>query len=188
MDYQSARKSHPPVNLVGHDWGCMFALRIASLRPDLVHTVAGGNGPISKDYEWHPLAKTWQTPQAGERFMRELSTDALTGILRTSGVNKETAKNSAERVDDRMKNCVLKLYRSAVHVGEEWQPGLRGIRSPALSFWGKNDRECPVRFAHQMAENVPGARAVELDSGHWVPLEKPRELAALLKEHWRTVA
>lgn len=27
-----------PVDLVGHDWGCILAARVASLRPDLVRT------------------------------------------------------------------------------------------------------------------------------------------------------
>src|SRR5687768_14742801 len=30
-----------PVDLVGHDWGCILTLRVASLRPDLVRTWAG---------------------------------------------------------------------------------------------------------------------------------------------------
>lgn len=46
-----------PVDLVGHDWGCLLTVRVASLRPDLVKTWAAGGGPVSKDYEWHELAK-----------------------------------------------------------------------------------------------------------------------------------
>ena len=33
-----------PVHLVGHDWGCLLALRAASLRPELLRSVAAGNG------------------------------------------------------------------------------------------------------------------------------------------------
>ena len=46
----------------------MLAARVASLRPDLVRTLCGGSGPISADYEWHPLAKIWQEPGRGEQF------------------------------------------------------------------------------------------------------------------------
>ena len=173
-----------PVDLVGHDWGAMFALRVASLRPDLIRTVAAGNGPVSKDFEWHALAKVWQTPGQGEAFMRELDSGKLAGILQSLGVGAEAAKNAADQVDDRMKDCILKLYRSAVHVGEEWQPGLAQVRRPALIFWGKNDNECPVRLAYDMAANLPASQVVELDCGHWVPLQEPEKLATLLEQHW----
>ncbi|WP_372346808.1 alpha/beta fold hydrolase [Streptomyces sp. KL116D] len=42
------------------------------LRPDLVRTWAGGNGPVDSAYVWHPLAKIWQDQVEGDRFMREL--------------------------------------------------------------------------------------------------------------------
>jgi pimeloyl-ACP methyl ester carboxylesterase len=173
-----------PVDLVGHDWGGMLALRVASLRPDLVRTVAAGNGPVSREFEWHSLAKTWQTPGAGEQFMRELSADKLRDVLVSLGVDEEGAVNAASHVDERMKDCILKLYRSAVHVGEEWQPGLAHMYVPTLIYWGRRDRECPVNLAHQMANSIPAVRLIELDCGHWVPLAMPRELAANLQQFW----
>ncbi|MGI5440965.1 hypothetical protein ACQEV4_27375 [Streptomyces shenzhenensis] len=56
------------MDLVGHDWGRILTARIASLRPDLVCTWAGGNGPISAQYAWHPLAKIWQDPVEGDQM------------------------------------------------------------------------------------------------------------------------
>src|ERR1700688_3759886 len=56
-----------PVDLVGHDWGCMLTARVASIRPDLVRTWTGISGPIDPGYEWHEIAKIWQTPGEGER-------------------------------------------------------------------------------------------------------------------------
>ncbi|MEU4857805.1 alpha/beta fold hydrolase [Streptomyces antibioticus] len=66
-----------PVDLVGHDWGCILAARVASLRPDLVRTWAGGNGPVSDQYVWHPLAQIWQDPVEGDRYMDELEPMSL---------------------------------------------------------------------------------------------------------------
>ena len=59
-----------PVDLVGHDWGCILAVRVASLRPDLVRTWAAGGGPVSKDYEWHELAKIFQCSASSTWFYR----------------------------------------------------------------------------------------------------------------------
>jgi pimeloyl-ACP methyl ester carboxylesterase len=106
-----------PVDLVGHDWGGMFALRVASLRPDLIRTVAAGNGPVSQDYKWHSLAKIWQTPGEGEAFMRDLTPEKSAGLLQQLGVPLKPARQTAVRVDDRMKDCILKLYRSR---GSRW--------------------------------------------------------------------
>ena len=169
-----------PVNLVGHDWGCMFALRVASLRPDLVRTVVAGNGPISQDYEWHHLARIWQTPGEGEKFMRELDEESFSVVLQSLEVSAASAATIAQHVDDRMKDSILRLYRSAVHVGHDWQPDLSRIQCPTTIYWGRRDTECPVRFAHQMAESVANSQVVEFDCGHWVPLQMPKELAALI--------
>ncbi len=59
-----------PADLVGHDWGCILTVRVASLRPDLVRSWAAGSGPVSAEYEWHPLAKVFQTPGRGRAVPR----------------------------------------------------------------------------------------------------------------------
>ncbi len=48
-----------PVDLVGHDWGCLLTGRLTSIRPDLVRTWTGISGPIDPEYPWHYLAKIW---------------------------------------------------------------------------------------------------------------------------------
>ncbi len=70
-----------PVDLVGHDWGCILTARVASLRPDLVRTWAGGNGPVDAAYTWHPPAKVWQHPADGDRFMCELRPGAFAAAV-----------------------------------------------------------------------------------------------------------
>ena len=50
--------------LVGHDWGCLLSLRAASLRPDLLRSVAAGNGPIDPNWPLHALWRVWN--QVGE--------------------------------------------------------------------------------------------------------------------------
>src|SRR5262245_41519511 len=58
-----------PVDLVGHDWGGMLAVRVATTRPDLVRTLAFGGSPVDEQYVWHPAAQLWQTPDVGEQVM-----------------------------------------------------------------------------------------------------------------------
>ena len=173
-----------PVDLVGHDWGCLFTARVASLRPAFVRTWAAGSGPVSANYEWHPLAKIWQTPEKGEQWMRELDSGKFSQQLQELGVPPEIAPAMASRVDERMKQVILRLYRSALHVGQEWQPDLAKVTSPGLVFWGEQDEACPIRFAQDLADDTHAERALKLDCGHWTPLQKPREVAEALTAHW----
>ena len=56
-----------PVDMVGHDWGALLTERVVCLRPDLIRTWAAGGGALDEAYEWHPVAKMWQTPGQGEQ-------------------------------------------------------------------------------------------------------------------------
>ena len=73
-DWLAAQLEHlgGPVDLVGHDWGGGFVVRVVSTRPDLVRswvTDAAGLGDV--EFEWHDFAKIWQTPGEGEKFFEE---------------------------------------------------------------------------------------------------------------------
>ncbi len=173
-----------PVDLVGHDWGCIFAVRVASLRPDLVRTWAAGSGPVSHDYQWHELAKVWQTPVAGERWMAEMDPPRFSHLLEQLGVPANLSSQAAGRVDGTMKDCILRLYRSAVHVGGEWEAGLAEITAPGLVFWGKDDIACPIHYADALALGTRASRVLKLDCAHWTPLARPAEIAAALERHW----
>ena len=173
-----------PVNLVGHDWGCLFTTRVVTLRPDLVRTWAAGSGPVSAGYEWHPLAKVWQTPEKGEQWMLELDPAKFSQQLQEFGIPSAMAREMASRVDERMKQAILPLYRSALHVGEQWQPDLGKVSSPGLVFWGEQDEACPIGFADELARDTRAERVLKLNCGHWTPVQKPKEVAEALEAHW----
>jgi pimeloyl-ACP methyl ester carboxylesterase len=80
-----------PIDLVGHDWGCILTARVASLRPDLIRTWAAGSGPISAAYEWHPLARIWQTPGHGEEWMGNLNRQDVAALLCARGLSLKVA-------------------------------------------------------------------------------------------------
>src|ERR1700740_2518276 len=85
-----------PVHLVGHDWGCLLALRAASLRPELLRSVAAGNGPIDEHYPLHSLWRTWCTPGAGERMMdRILEAKGMPDGLIRQGFPAEDAEQNS---------------------------------------------------------------------------------------------
>lgn len=184
---QELEQMDGPIDLVGHDWGCLLTARVASLRPDLIRSWAAGSGPVSADYVWHPLAQIWQTPEKGEQWMDDLKPDEFTKQLEAYGVPAQIAAKTTKRFDYRMKRSILPLYRSALTVGAEWQPGLGDVKSPGLVFWGKQDEACPVDFADRLAEDTGARRVLKLDCGHWTPIQRPVEVAQALVEHWASV-
>jgi pimeloyl-ACP methyl ester carboxylesterase len=173
-----------PVDLVGHDWGALLVQRAVSLRPDLIHTWCCGDGPIDREYVWHDLAQQWQSPGVGEAVMEAMTPDAMAAGLPAAGVPADEARAIADRIDDPMKRCILRLYRSAIHVGEEWEDGVAGITRPALILWGRDDPYVTPRFAERLAARVRGELVLFDGCGHWWPHERPAESAAALEAFW----
>jgi pimeloyl-ACP methyl ester carboxylesterase len=174
------------VDLVGHDWGSLLVQRVASIRPDLLSTVTCGGATVDVDYEWHPLAQVWQTPDEGERYMENELTDEF-GIshLEENGVPPEYAERNMW-LTPHGKTTILELYRSAIHIGAEWQPDLERVEVPAMVIWGRTDPYVPLSWAERLAERMR-AELVVLDCGHWWPYERPQETVEALLAHWARV-
>ncbi|KPI07491.1 hypothetical protein OK074_0201 [Actinobacteria bacterium OK074] len=177
-----------PVDLVGHDWGSALTVRVASLRPDPVRTWAGGDAAINPALKWSALSKIWQTPGAGEQRTAELDPSEFSEVaLKANGMPARRADETASRLDATMKDSLLRLVRSGIRTGAEWEPGLANATSPSLVFWGQDDRYQPVECADSLAKSVRATNVVLLDSGHWPQLQQSRELAAALARHWDSV-
>jgi pimeloyl-ACP methyl ester carboxylesterase len=174
-----------PVDLVGHDWGSLLAVRVATTRPDLVRTLTFGGGPVDETYVWHDVAQLWQTPEVGEQVMEGFTPELLSEALAGIGLTPEQAAATASRVTDDMKAAILVLYRSAVDVGAQWGPALDGgFDRPALSLWGGDDVYAQPEFGGRMAERLGGRSVVFAGCHHWWPLGRPDEVAAELQVHW----
>ena len=64
-----AQASGGQVDIMGHDWGALLTLRVASLRPDLIRSFVVANALIDPEYSGHSAAKMWATPVLGEVSM-----------------------------------------------------------------------------------------------------------------------
>ena len=123
-----------------------------------------------------------------EELMDKLDPEQFSGQLQQLGVPAQLAKETMRHVDPRMKDCILRLYRSAINVGREWEPDLVNIRAPGLVLWGAQDEACPVAFAGRLAEATCARRVVTFQTGHWFLLQAPVETAQALEEHWQSAA
>ena len=181
-----------PIDLVGHDWGAGFTVRLVSTHADLVRSwVCDGAGFGSADFEWHDFAKVWQTPGDGEQFW----TDTLAQSAEERGamyemlfgIPLEASIELNRPIDQTMADCILALYRSATSVGKEWAPDFRDIAAPGRVIVPSDDTFLHADHARGAAKNA-GATVAELDGlGHWWMLQDPARGAALLEEFWATL-
>jgi pimeloyl-ACP methyl ester carboxylesterase len=121
---------------------------------------------------------------AGEDYLRELDPGQFRHRLESLEVPSAYASEAVQQMDDRMKECMLRLYRSAVTVGAEWQSDLKNASCPSLVLWGVKDHACPVVFADFLPADLGASRVLKLDTGHWFELEKPDDVPKALEEHW----
>jgi pimeloyl-ACP methyl ester carboxylesterase len=177
-----------PIDLVGHDWGAGFTMRLVSLRPDLVRSwVMDAAGLADPAFEWHDFAKIWQTPGDGEAFWERqlgLSAAEKTGVFLALGVPEDDATAMAEAIDATMAGCILDLYRSATKIHEEWGPDFVDIPKPGLVVIPTEDPFLHAEMATRAAKRA-GARTARLEGvGHWWMAQDPAAAARLLESFW----
>jgi pimeloyl-ACP methyl ester carboxylesterase len=169
------------VNLVMHDWGAV-GLAFAQRAPERIERlVAIDTIPFLPGYRWHPLARVWRTPIAGEVAMGMAIKPVVRRLLPAGRAQPVLAA-----FDPGTQRAILLLYRSSPP-GVLAAAGARlgTIAAPALVLHGARDRYIPSRFADGLAaalgdgivEHVPGA-------GHWPWLDRPElvdRVAAFLR-------
>jgi pimeloyl-ACP methyl ester carboxylesterase len=179
-----------PVDLVGHDWGGGFTLRLVSLRPDLVRSwVTDAAGLADPDFVWHQFATIWQSPD-GEGFMEGwLAQPAAdrAAVFTSAGADPDTATALAEAFDRTMADSILSLYRSATKVHEEWGPAFADIPKRGLVIVPSDDPFLESAGALRAAARA-GAEVARLDGlGHWWMLQDPAQGAQMLTEFWSSL-
>jgi pimeloyl-ACP methyl ester carboxylesterase len=181
-----------PVDLVGHDWGGILTVRVATAFGDRVRSWATDAANIfHEDYEWHDFAKTWQTPGAGEAAMealRALPVDDSIALLVGLGVPQADARAMWEAGDATMDGCVLDLYRSTVpNASRDWGAAVGPTQAPGLVLVATADAFGNVALSTDMAGRL-GARTERLDGlGHWWALQDPARAADVLTKFWASL-
>ena len=176
-----------PVDLVGHDWGAGHAFGVAAARPDLLRSwSADCSGLVHPDYEWHPAAQVWQTPEEGEKSIAqiiEMSADELTNLF---GVPAALSPTMAENLDATMGASILGLYRSAV------QPDMRNLgdalaaaeHRPTLLIHATQDPYVPPDMVFDVAKRIDAEIMTLEGLQHWWMWEDPDKAAKGFVDFW----
>ena len=105
-------------------------------------------------------------------------------MLKENGLTDELAAYEARHINGEMKRSVLALYRSAKKIGSEWYPGFDGLPGHGLIGWGEDDPFGPIELGKTFAARYQIPLQAIANAGHWPIVEKPDEVAAMLKTHW----
>ena len=176
-----------PVDLVGHDWGALLALRVAHLRRARIRSWTLVNGAFDPQYRGHFIARVWATPVLGDLSRLVFCPLTVRMVIRLCHVPAPVAAREAARVTPSMKRCIVKLYRSAGGLREfgPWYDGLDAMPERGLVVWSGRDPFMPRALAERVSARTGAALHVEEEASHWLPLTHPAALAQLLADHWR---
>jgi len=185
---REAFSNHGPIDLIGHDWGALLVHRASMLVPKMVRSWALSGAAISPHYFGHNIAKVWNTPFAGELFMRVTTARILEFSLINDGVPKEIARTEASHWKNRhMRASILALYRSAngLKFQQDWCRDLNLSPKTGLLIWGARDRYVPKSIAEKLAKEHTLSLKLIQGAGHFALTENPHEFASALDLFWR---
>ncbi len=182
------------VHLVGHDWGAAVAWSVAARAPEKLASLSALSVP-------HPLAflrslltsrqglASWymyvnQLPWVSERLMlgRDGNGAAIEKSLIRSGLPREAAQRDARAMaQPGALTAALNWYR-AMPLSRSGLGAADKITVPTLYVWSDRDIAITAKPARDTARYVSGPYRFETLHGvsHWLPEEKPAEIAELL--------
>jgi pimeloyl-ACP methyl ester carboxylesterase len=196
-----------PVHLVGHDWGGLIAYHVAAMHPEVVDRLAVVNAPhpaVMARGIWNPaqLVSSWyifffQLPFLPERLISARGGALVPRLMRRAMVDPSRvppgrlAEYEANFSTLEGARTALAYYRQAFRRTVSLR-GMREtrnyprIRAPFLLIWGEQDaalRKNLTQGLERYFEQRPTVHYLP-EEGHFVPLEAPEKVAALLLEHF----
>jgi pimeloyl-ACP methyl ester carboxylesterase len=158
------------MRLALHDWG-VVGLAFAQRAPERIERLVAINTvPLLHGYRWHPIARVWRTPVAGEIAMGAAIGPVVRRLLPAG-----RAEPVLEHFDPGTQRAILRLYRSSPpSVLAAAGRGLGTIGAPALVLHGARDRFIPARFSDGLAAALGDGRVEHVGgAGHWPWLDHP---------------
>ncbi|HEX3872856.1 MAG TPA: alpha/beta fold hydrolase [Solirubrobacteraceae bacterium] len=179
-------------HLVLHDFGGPIGLAWAAAHPNAVASVTLIDTGVLPDYRWHPLARLWRTPIAGEIFQASATRPTFRWLINFQEprpLRRTFLDRMYDHFDRRTRRAVLRLYRATDDPSEmtrELIGRLRPLDLPALVIWGEHDAYLPASYAARQRDAFPDAEVhVLAGSGHWPFIDAAPTVDRLLTDFLR---
>jgi pimeloyl-ACP methyl ester carboxylesterase len=175
------------VHVVGHDWGAVIAWMFAAHFPQCTlslvamsvghPTAYARSGVRQKLVAWYTYF--FLLGGLADRLLAGEGSLSLRRVFRGHPQMDEVLRRLRE--PGRM-TAALRIYRAAIApVLLKRQPQ---VRAPALGLWSEGDRFVVEAQMTASAKFVDGAwRYQRLPGGHWMSLEQPERIGALILDH-----
>src|SRR6202165_2376689 len=188
------------VDLVGNDSGGGICQIFAALNPDRVRTLTLTNCDTHDN--WPPEAFKPFVDMVKAGGLRDTLNAMLADktIFRSTGALGPAYERPETVTDEDIETYLRPLVRTEQRTRDVQrfveafdnkhtrgiEPQLRALRAPTLIAWATDDIYFPVKWAHWLAEAIPGAKPpVELEGARlFFPEERADEFNRLLRNHW----
>ncbi|MFO1323272.1 MAG: alpha/beta hydrolase [Burkholderiales bacterium] len=189
-----------PVTVVGHSFGAIAALRFALDHPQRVHRLVvveaplpitasttaevmladvrggGGGGDVAADIAL--------TPEFIERLVNESVDSALSTLPEELQAAFRARGRRGRRLVSRASALVLgtSIMTDLMQAPDIADDELRACRRPVLLCYGAHTLPVMTATCERLASVLPDVRVRTFDAGHFLPREKPAELAQAIRE------
>jgi pimeloyl-ACP methyl ester carboxylesterase len=186
-------KLRAPVDLVGHDFGALLTLRLATAYriPSLRSWIVDVADIFHPSYVWFERARKLQIPGVGESMLKEVrekspdNPGSTASRLMESGVPRDLATTMARSHDAIMSQSILDFYRSSIpNVAAGWWKDVKGpTRSRGLVLLLPDPPE-EEKLSMEVATRL-GAQTTRLDDlRHCWMTEAPETVGRVLERFW----
>jgi len=170
----------PKFFLCGHSMGGAIALWIALHNPELLHGLmlmsTGAQLPVNLSLI-EDLATPGSFPAAVDNICR-WSFNRETDTRIVEGVQKQMLKTRPSVLEADFRAC------DAYDLSEQ----LGNVKSPTMILVGEEDKMTPLRFSEELRDGISESELeVVQGAGHMLPLEKPVEVAELMRSYFKRV-
>jgi pimeloyl-ACP methyl ester carboxylesterase len=187
------------IDLIGNDSGGAIAQILATQIPDRIRSLTLTNCDVHDNWPPPAFKPLYQLAKAGQLGK------TLSGLLANPDVARsQRGLGMAFQFSERLAGDVLSMYLWPIAASAERQDrvdrytaamdhdqtlriyaSLKRFDKPTLIVWGNDDVFFPERWAHWLADTIPGVRNVEiLDAARlFFPEERAEEFNGLLRAH-----